>query len=69
VCSTSLEVKGKGIRGVGGVASKEACTVHTINIISQRQYFVARCHSSHIGNVFGSCRICICFPSTSKLVM
>jgi hypothetical protein len=29
-----LEVKGKGIRGVGRVAGKEACTVHTINIIS-----------------------------------
>jgi hypothetical protein len=28
-----LEVKGKGIRGVGGVADKEAYTVHTINII------------------------------------
>jgi hypothetical protein len=24
-----LEVKDKGIRGVGGVADKEACTVHT----------------------------------------
>jgi hypothetical protein len=36
-----LEVKGKGIREVGGVADKEANIVHIINIISQRQYFVA----------------------------
>jgi hypothetical protein len=42
-----LEVKGRGIRGV---ADKEAKTVHTINIISQRQYFVAR---FHVGNGFG----------------
>jgi hypothetical protein len=33
------------------VADKEA--VHTINIIFQRQYFVARCLSSYVGNVFG----------------
>jgi hypothetical protein len=39
---------------VGGVDDKEAYTVHTINIISQRQYFVGRCLSSCIGNVFGS---------------
>jgi hypothetical protein len=38
-----LEVKGKGIRGVGGVADKEAYTVYTIDIISQWQYFAARC--------------------------
>jgi hypothetical protein len=29
-----LEVKGKGFRGVGGIADNEAYTVHTINIIS-----------------------------------
>jgi hypothetical protein len=48
-----LEVKGKAIRGVGGVADKEAYGVHTINIISQQQYFIARCLSSCVGNVFG----------------
>jgi hypothetical protein len=31
-----LEEKGMGIRGVEGVADKEAYTVHTKNIISQR---------------------------------
>jgi hypothetical protein len=35
--SCPLEVKGKVIRGVRGVADKEACTVRTINIIPQRQ--------------------------------
>jgi hypothetical protein len=63
------DVKGKGIRGAGGVADKEAYTVHTINIISQRQYFVARCLSSYVGNVFGLHSICIYIPSTRKLVM
>jgi hypothetical protein len=29
-----LEVKGKGIRGVGGAANKEAYTGHTVNIVS-----------------------------------
>jgi hypothetical protein len=48
----SLEVKGKGIRGVGGVAGKEQYTVHTINTISQRQYFVARRLSSCVGDVW-----------------
>jgi hypothetical protein len=38
---------------LGGVADKEAYTVHTINIASQRQYFVVRCLNSYIGNVFG----------------
>jgi hypothetical protein len=38
---------------VGGVADTEAYTVRTINIISQRQYFVARCLSSYVNNVFG----------------
>jgi hypothetical protein len=48
-----LDVKDKGIRGVGGTVDKDTCTVHTINIISQWQYFVARCLSSYVGNVFG----------------
>jgi hypothetical protein len=49
----ALEVNGKGIRRVGGVADKEAYTVRTINIISQRQYLVSRCLISYVGNVFG----------------
>jgi hypothetical protein len=52
-----LEIKCKGIRGVGGVADKEAEAVHTINIISQRQYFVARYLISYVGNSFGLHRI------------
>jgi hypothetical protein len=66
--SRPLEVKAKGIRGVGGVADKEAYTVHTINITSQWQYFVACCLNSYASNVFGLCSICVCFPSTGKLV-
>jgi hypothetical protein len=34
--------KKKRLGGVGA-ADEEACTVHTVNIISQRQYLVARC--------------------------
>jgi hypothetical protein len=59
-----LEVTGKGIREVGGVTDKEACTVHTINIISQRQYFVAHCLSSYVGLH----SMCVCFPSMCTLV-
>jgi hypothetical protein len=53
VHSRSVESKREGIEGLGGVADKEAYTVHTINIISQRQYFVARCLIAYVGNVFG----------------
>jgi hypothetical protein len=63
-----LEVKGKGIREMGEVADKEAYTVQTINIISQRQYFIARCLSFYVGYVFGLHSMCLCFPSTRKLV-
>jgi hypothetical protein len=56
-----LEVTGKGTRGVGGVADKEAYAVHTINIISLRQYFVARCLSSYVRNALGLRSICVCF--------
>lgn len=59
---------GKVIRGVGEVADKEACTVHTVNIISQRQYFAARCLSCYVGNVFGLHCKCFYFPSRRKLV-
>jgi hypothetical protein len=31
-----LEVKYKGVRGMGGVASKGTCTFHTVNIISRQ---------------------------------
>jgi hypothetical protein len=62
-----LEIKGNWIRGVGGVADKEAYTVHTINIISQRLYFVARCLSSYVRNV-SLHSTCVCFPSIRKLV-
>jgi hypothetical protein len=44
-----LEANGKGIRGARGVAGKEACTVHTTNIISQWQCTVARRVSSYVG--------------------
>jgi hypothetical protein len=47
-----LEVKGKWFRGVGGVGDKEARTVRTINIISQRQYSVAGCAILYVFNVF-----------------
>jgi hypothetical protein len=48
-----LEVKSMGIRRVGGVADKEAYAVHTINIISQRQFFGPSCLSSCVSNVIG----------------
>jgi hypothetical protein len=41
------------ISGVRGAGHKEAYTVHTTNISSQRQYFVARYLMSYVGNVFG----------------
>jgi hypothetical protein len=50
----------------GGVAGKEAYTVHAINIISQQQYFVADCICSYVAYDFGLCSICDCFPSTCK---
>jgi uncharacterized membrane protein len=53
---------------MGEKADQEAHTVHTKNIISQRQYFVARRLSSYIGNVFGLHSIFVRFPSTRKLV-
>jgi hypothetical protein len=44
---------GKGIRGVEVVADKDAYTYYIINIISQRQYSVARCFGPCVDNVFG----------------
>jgi hypothetical protein len=41
-----------GSEGLGGIADKEAYTVHTTNISSQRQCFEARYLSSYVGNVF-----------------
>jgi hypothetical protein len=54
---------------MGGVADKEAYTVHIINIISQRQCFVARCLSSCVSNVLVYIVLFVVrFPSTLKLV-
>jgi hypothetical protein len=64
-----LRVNGKGIRGVGRVSDKETYTVHITNVISPQRYFVAHCLISYVGNVFGLHSMCICFPSTHKLVM
>jgi hypothetical protein len=52
---------------MGRVADKETYCPYN-NIISQWQYFVARYLSSYVGNVFGVDSICVCFPSTRKLV-
>jgi hypothetical protein len=49
----SVKIKEKVIGEVGGVIDKKAFSVHPFNIISQRQYFVARCLISYVGNVFG----------------
>jgi uncharacterized membrane protein len=70
VRSTSVRSKRRGDqRGLGGgVADKEEYSIHTTNIISQRQYFVARCLSSYVSNVFELRSMCVCFPSTRKLV-
>lgn len=45
--------KRKRSRGLGEVADRKAYNVHAINIISSRQYFVARYLSSHVGNDAG----------------
>jgi hypothetical protein len=63
------EKRQRGSDELGGVAEKEAYTVHAINIISQRQYYVARCLISYVVNVFGLRSICVCFPSTRKSMM
>jgi hypothetical protein len=47
-----LKVTGKEIRGMGEAADEEAHTIHTMNIIAQRQYFVARCLISCVGNTY-----------------
>jgi hypothetical protein len=66
VSSRSVRSKRQGIRGVGRVVDKEAYTVHTINIIFQRQYFVARCLISNVGNVFGLHSILYAFSFYSQ---
>lgn len=63
-----LEVNGMMIGGAGGVAGNKAYTVHAVNIISERQYFVAPCLIPGVGNVFDLHSICVLFPSTLKLV-
>jgi hypothetical protein len=60
-----LEAKRKVIREV---VDEEVHTVHMKHIILQRQYFVARCLSFIVGNVFGLHSVCIHFPSTRKIV-
>jgi hypothetical protein len=57
-----------GSEGLGGIADKEEHTLHSLDVIFQWQYFVARCPSSSVGKVFGLHSICFCFPSTLKLV-
>jgi hypothetical protein len=58
-----------GSEKLGGAAGKETRTIHTVNIISQRQYFAARCLSSYAGIIFCLHSTWVCFPSTRKLVM
>lgn len=50
--STSVGSKIKGEEGLGGVLRNNACTVQSTNIISQLQYFIARCLSSYVRNLF-----------------
>jgi hypothetical protein len=38
---------------MGGAADKDVCTLHSVNIISQRDFAVARCLISYIGDIFG----------------
>jgi hypothetical protein len=64
----SVRSKKQENQRVGEVADKEAHTVHTINIISQRQHFVGSCLILCVDNVFSLHSICVCFPSTRKLV-
>jgi hypothetical protein len=48
-----------------GEADMEAYTVCTINIISQWQYFVARCLITCVDNGFGLHSMCMC-PGMGK---
>jgi hypothetical protein len=59
-----LEVKGKWIRRLGGVAEMKAESVQTTNIISQWQYL----QLAVSGNILGFRSTCVYFPSTRKLV-
>lgn len=47
-----LKVIGKAVTVEGGVADKKAFSVHTKNIICQRQYFVAGCLCFFVNNTF-----------------
>jgi hypothetical protein len=51
-CGRWKSVKGEEIRGVRGVADKGVCTVHTVNIIPQLQYFLAGCLGVCVCDVF-----------------
>lgn len=60
-------MKDKGIRDVWKKADKPAYTGHTKNIICKRQYFLARCLISYVGNVFGLHSTCVCVPFNREL--
>lgn len=47
-----LQVKGKWVRGLGGAADREACTVQTKILFSSGIFLVDRCLSLRVGNVF-----------------
>jgi hypothetical protein len=61
LCASGLLVQVKGIREVGGATDKEAHIVHTVHIIFQEQYFVARSLISNVDNVFGLHSMCVFF--------
>jgi hypothetical protein len=67
-CWHNGEGWGWGVTRDKGTADNKACTVHTKDIILQRQYAVVRSLSSYVLNVFGLHSICVVFPSTRKLV-
>jgi hypothetical protein len=71
-CRRGESVRSRTVRSKGQGDQKgrrgSRYTVHTINIISQRQYFVASCLWSCVGDVFGLHSICVYFPSSHKLV-
>jgi hypothetical protein len=58
----------QGIREARVAAHKEACTIHTTNIIPERQYSLVCSFGSHVGNVFGLRITCTCVPPTCKFV-
>jgi hypothetical protein len=63
-----LEVKGIGIKMLGGVADGEARTVHTASITFQRHYLIARRLGSFVDNVCSLHSTCVYVPRSHKLV-